>query len=226
MQAARSVVTRSPKRNVGLINCAWFQNYPIEHESRLEKHFVILALLCPGLIEVRHQPFRIQLSTPRQSYTPDFLLTFPGGQSLVVEVKRSERIKELISRFDEISKQIAAEGMTFFVVHQGQIEGDLRAHRARLVRRYAMHKVTPETITKVVAFVEKHAHGVTIKKLMETLKLSDAQLYQMIATRQIATDRKLHLSPDDLVYPITKEITDAAAHFGAWFGCSPWRTHA
>lgn len=50
MSSARKVVTRSPKRTVGLINCRWFQDKPIEHESRLEKHFVYV----PDYGESRH----------------------------------------------------------------------------------------------------------------------------------------------------------------------------
>jgi len=58
MAPVRQVVTRSPKRTVGLVNCPWFQDRPIEHESRLEKHFVSRARLFPGLATIEHQPFK------------------------------------------------------------------------------------------------------------------------------------------------------------------------
>lgn len=106
MPAARKVVTRSPKRTVGLINCRWFQNQPIEHESRLEKHFVYRALLCPGLSKIQHQPFRLQLEKSGKYYTPDFLLFFTDGSHIVVEVKRSEKVKHAIERFSEISRRL------------------------------------------------------------------------------------------------------------------------
>lgn len=82
----RKVITRSPRRKVGYINCKWFQNERIEHESQLEKRFVQCALLCPRLLSIKSQPFKIQISK-KSTYTPDFLLTFDDGSIIVVEVK-------------------------------------------------------------------------------------------------------------------------------------------
>lgn len=226
MPPARKVVTRSPKRTVGLINCPWFQDKPIEHESRLEKHFVYRALLMPGLATIEHQPFKLLIPNTRQSYTPDFLLTFNDGHALVVEVKRSERIKALKDRLDLIAVLLAKRGLSFFVVHQGQIDGDFRAQRAGLVRRYAMHSVRIDQIQHVIAFVNRYPTGVSIGRLIAVLKIAEYQLYHLVARRYIATDRRLSLSPDDLVYPIQKEITNAAHQFGNWFGCASWRTNA
>ena len=55
--SARKVVTPSPQRKVGYVNCRWFQNESIEHESQLEKRFVQCALLCPKLVNIKSQPF-------------------------------------------------------------------------------------------------------------------------------------------------------------------------
>lgn len=226
MPPARKVVTRSPKRTVGLINCPWFQDKPIEHESRLEKHFVYRALLMPGLATIEHQPFKLLIPNTRQSYIPDFLLTFKNGHALVVEVKRSERIKALHDRFDLIAALLAKRGLSFFVVHQGQIDGAFRAQRAGLVRRYAMQSVSIESVERVIAFVNRYPTGVSIGRLIAVLKIAEHQLYHLLARRYIAADRRLSLSPDDLVYPIQKEITNAAHQFGNWFGCASWRTNA
>jgi len=225
MAPVRQVVTRSPKRTVGLINCPWFQDRPIEHESRLEKHFVYRALLFPGLATIEHQPFKLLLKKPRQSYTPDFLLTFANGQRLVVEVKRSEKIKTHRERFDVIAALLAERELPFFVVHQGQIDGDFRAQRAGLIRRYAMFAVKHELIEGVITFVNRFPAGVSIGKVIKTLRISEHHLYHLLARRYISADRRTSLSPDDLVYPIHKEITNAAHQFGNWFGCAPWRAN-
>ena len=40
----RKIVKRAPHREVGVINAAWLLNHPVEHESHLERRFVITAL--------------------------------------------------------------------------------------------------------------------------------------------------------------------------------------
>lgn len=225
-EAARQVVTRSPKRTVGLINCPWFQDRPIEHESRLEKHFVHRAMLFPGLATIAHQPFKLPLKKPRQFYTPDFLLTFINGQRVVVEVKRSEKIKALKERLDSIATLLAERDLIFFVVHQGQIDGDFRAQRASLIRRYAMHAIAGDVVHRAIALVDRYPAGVAIGKLTKALQISEYQLYHLLARRYVTADHRVLLSADDLVYPIQQEITNAAHQFGSWFGCAPWRTNA
>ncbi len=225
MPPARKVVTRSPKRTVGLINCPWFQAAAIEHESRLEKHFVMRAMLFPGLKLIEHQPFRLDLSGNGQSYTPDFLLTCESGWRAVVEVKRSEKVKPLKSRFDEISALFRARGLPFYVVHHGQIEGERRAERACLIRRYGMLRIPAELNLRAVEYVQARASGVSIKTLMHKTGISRPQMYHLLAHRQIAINPRLLLSEGDLVFPINKEKTHAHIQFGDWFGCAPWRSN-
>lgn len=223
--AARKVVTRSPKRTVGRINCRWFQDEPIEHESRLEKRFLLRAILFPSLAHIQHQPFKLSLGG-REHYTPDFLLTFSNGEQCVVEVKRAERIKELISRFDRIAQRLAEDQRRFFVIHNGQIEGQLRAHRAGLLRRYATMLLPSSILQAVQLLVEKHAKGVSIKTLMDQTGASPIQLYALVARRVVTVSPGLLLSEDDLLFPVNKEVQHGADQFGNWFGCAPWRANA
>lgn len=226
MKPARQVVTRSPKRNVGRINCNWFQSRPIEHESRLEKHFLLRAMLCPGLLNIDHQPFRLALKEPGNHYTPDFLLTFVNGDRVVVEVKRSEQIKALKNRFNQISDLLQRSGLAFMVIHQGQIEGQRQAERAALLRRYAMLRFPDEIKESVTQWLQDKPKGVPIGQVMRKFKLKETQIFHMAARRYITPVPKLLLSQDDLVFPVNKEIKNAAFQFGSWFGCSPWCTAA
>ncbi len=226
MPAARKVVTRSPKRNVGLVNCPWFQDRPIEHESRLEKHFVLRAMLFPGLKSIQHQPFQMPLEHQGTRYTPDFLLSFTTGEGLVFEVKRSERIKAQKKRFDEITALCNQNSLQFFVVHQGQIEGQRRAERAGLIRRYAM--LAPDNLVgrQVAEYVIERGKGVAIKDLKKKFQVSQEQLLGMVAHRHIALNRSLLISDDDLLFPPHLEIKNASIQFGSWFGCAPWNSTA
>ena len=65
MKPARPVVTRSPHRMVGMVCCPWLQDQPIEHESMLERHFIMAALSIPGLRHIQHQPFKLHLDVPQ-----------------------------------------------------------------------------------------------------------------------------------------------------------------
>lgn len=226
MSAARKVVTRSPKRNVGLINCPWFQSKPIEHESRLEKHFVLRAMLFPGLKSIQHQPFSISLLNHGKRYTPDFLLTFDQGEELVFEVKRSERISGDKDRFGEIARLLREAGLPFFVVHQGQIEGQRRAERAALIRRYAMHRIDAGQAREVTAHVGQCSKGVPIKTLKKRLSVTQEVVLALVANRRITLGKDLFISDEALVFPTNQEITNASVQFGGWFGCSPWLTAA
>ncbi|WP_180129339.1 TnsA endonuclease N-terminal domain-containing protein [Rhodoferax sp. BLA1] len=222
MPAARKVVTRSPKRNVGLINCPWFQDRPIEHESRLEKHFVLRAILFPGLTFIQHQPFHMTLVEHGKRYTPDFLLTFSNGEKVVIEVKRAERVKEAKDRFDEISRLCQVAGFRYFVVHQGQIEGQRRAERALLIRRYAMHHLDPALVREAVAHVSQRNKGISIKRFKKDLCLSQEQLLSFVAHRHVVLSKDLLISDDDLLFAPNLEIKNASVQFGSWFGCAAW----
>lgn len=224
MPAARKVVTRSPKRNVGLINCPWFQDRPIEHESRLEKHFVLRAMLFPGLATIQHQPFSMALLNHGKRYTPDFLLTFSNGERLVFEIKRAVRIKQQKERLGEISRLCNEAGLPFFIVHQGQIEGQRRAERAALVRKYAMHDLAPALVQTVTEHVGQRKAGVSVQALKKKFGISQPQVFAMVARRYITANKELHLSDDDLLVSTPLEINDASIQFGSWFGCAPWIT--
>lgn len=226
MPAVRKVVTRSPKRSVGLINCPWFQDKPIEHESRLEKHFVLRAMLFPGLKSIQHQPFHMSLAQHGKRYTPDFLLTFDNGERLVFEVKRSERVKAGKDRFNEIASQCSHAGLRFFVVHQGQIEGQRKAERAAVIRRYAMHDVHPLLAQEMVRYVRQRDKGVSIKKLKKQFDASQEAVFALVANRRIALGRDLLVSDEDLLFPVNQEIQNASVQFGSWFGCASWVTAA
>jgi len=224
MPAKREVVTRSPKRSVGLINCPWFQEKPIAHESRLEKHFVLRAMLYPGLKSIEHQPFRMDLAKHGKYYTPDFLLTFSSGEQLVFEVKRSERISPLKERFTEIANFCEQASMPFFVVHQGQIEGQLRAQRASLIRRYAMSVVGRQLEIDVQNYLKRFPNGTQIAVLKKRFQLSDESIYSMLARRRVSASKGLLISDEDKLFFPEYEVKCASIQFGSWFGCSPWAT--
>ena len=59
---ARKIVSRSPHREVVVVNAAWLLDHPVEHESHLERRFIIAALACPVVTDIVHQPFTMPLA--------------------------------------------------------------------------------------------------------------------------------------------------------------------
>ena len=84
----RKVVTRVPHREVGVVNPRWLLDHGVEHESHLEKRFIMVALACPVVVGIVHQPLHIYLGPDETGkYTPDFLIRFRDDDELIVEVK-------------------------------------------------------------------------------------------------------------------------------------------
>lgn len=216
------MVTRSPTRKVGRVNCRWFQASPIEHESQLEKKFILRAILCPHLVGISHQPFKLKLKPPESVYTPDFRLAFRNGQSLIVEVKPESKIKQIIPRLDSIARTLAQDGTDFLVVHQRQIAGGERLARARIVRRYANGFVPDALRSRAIAAL-RAVTAMTIAQLKEAVGISFPQICALVARHEIALGTDLALSESDLLFPIPSEPTDAPTEFGIWFGAAPWR---
>ena len=76
---SRKVVTRAPHREVGVVNPAWLLDHSVHHESHLERRFIMVALACPVVSDIVHQPFTMDLNwdgPEGRRYTPDFKLTF------------------------------------------------------------------------------------------------------------------------------------------------------
>ncbi len=81
----RKVVTRAPHREVGVVNPAWLLDHAVEHESHLERRFIMVALACPVVLDIVHQPLQLTLvvdsgqGPTERKYTPDFRLTLADG---------------------------------------------------------------------------------------------------------------------------------------------------
>jgi hypothetical protein len=222
---ARQVVTRSPKRTVGRINCPWFQSDPIEHESRLEKHFIYLCLLAPGVVRIEHQPFCLSLLKLGRRYTPDFLVHFQTGKAGVNEVKHSSRTAKHTEVLDAAAEQLGYAGMSFFLFDESHIERGGRAERAGSIRRYAMLPVSAELVGAATDLIIQHPQGLNIGELRERINLSLPQLCHLIARRSVLVNADCALSDQSLVYPNLQENHHGHTSFATWFGAAPWRAH-
>lgn len=106
--SARKVVTRAPARTVRVLNLGGILHGPVECESSLERDFVYRAALCPSVVLIKHQPFRVNWAAGKH-YTPDFLVRHRDGQVTVVEVKLAERAAAYRELFDRAATDHSAQ---------------------------------------------------------------------------------------------------------------------
>ena len=220
----RKVVTRSPQRRVGYINCSWFQDQPIEHESQLEKRFIHCALLCPALIEIKSQPFKIEIPGYRP-YTPDFLLTFSDKSIVLVEVKISPKVSLYIEKFKLVLQILDANNIKFFLLTEFDIDRFHQSVVAAEILRYAKSEIHPTILNDVLLVLHNANETETELKIRDLAEQANCQIvdiFHLIARCQLT------LHPDDLfnadarVYRLDLENKSGLSLFENHFDVKPW----
>ncbi|KAG1443608.1 hypothetical protein G6F57_018052 [Rhizopus arrhizus] len=146
LERGRKVVTRSPHRRVGYISCPWLQEDQVEYESLLELNIARIALLCPGLVSIRSQPFVIELPGGAK-YTPDFRLDFASKLAVIVEVKPSKFVRQHQEKLNAAAELLRSHGFTYLIATEEQIYKDGRDARASVYIRYARRKFLLDRLT-------------------------------------------------------------------------------
>lgn len=211
---SRRVVTRSPHRRVGHVSCPWFQEDQVDWESLFEKGFIHIALLCPGLVELRFQPFKLELPKGLH-YTPDFLLTFCDSTQLVVEVKPSAYVSKHIEKLDAAKAILLARGVGFKVCSEQEIDGCDRRSRAAKILRHARSSVAKRHADVVVQQIPLWKFPLSLSALMEKTGLAAHEVCGVIGRRA------LFLRPDLNLEEIhSKESIKGGGHvlssYSAW----------
>lgn len=216
---ARRVVSRSPGRTVRRINLPAIFDAPIECESTLERDFVMRAALCPGVAQIRHQPFQLLLPSG-QRYTPDFFVKSFTGAHYVVEVKMADRVEEHRSRFDAAREVLKSRGCIFLVLTEQHIRHQRLHMHAMSLLRYCKSGISPQIRERVLDCLGSHKDGVRISLLISMADASAAEVLHLIATRQIAVSADWIYSGDSIVKPATE--TNHEVHITNWFDAAVW----
>jgi hypothetical protein len=223
MKPARTLVARSPHRNVGAVHAPWMQPAPIEWESFRERAFIRLAILCPAVAQLQHQPFEIKYSAADgevRRHTPDFLVTLVGGMRLVIEVKMTKYVEENRAKFDGAAEKVRAEGGRYYVITERMLNAQ-REDRANVWRRYARGGAAPAQIDLILNRVRDHRNGCTLAELVGA-GAGMGVIHHMLGRRMLIAAKDLQLTPKTrLNFPNIGE-PDERVYFDSWFGCSPW----
>jgi TnsA endonuclease N terminal len=218
----RKVVTRSPQRKVGYINCRWFQHERIEHESQLEKRFVQCALLCPRLTHIKSQPFKIQIGR-KSTYTPDFLLTFEDGTKLVVEVKIQSKVVRYSEKFRIAQKILKAGDHDFFVLTELDIDRFRQSLIAAEILRYGKSEFDSAVLRVVMDVMANQSEKyMVINELALLCDCRSEVIFHLIAKRQLTLHPDDYLNVDARVY-IARQHEGPDTHvFTQHFEVKPW----
>jgi hypothetical protein len=78
----------------------------VEYESCIERDFFLLAIHCPSIKLILHQPITIDFmdfrGNPRR-YTPDVLLESENGSKLLVEIKSEDELSNQKAKYEKTS---------------------------------------------------------------------------------------------------------------------------
>ena len=214
----RKVVSRSPHREVGIVNPAWLLNHEVEHESHLERRFIMVALSCPVVVDIEHQPLEIWLGPDKtQKYTPDFRVKFCDGDSVIVEVKPEVFVKKHAERLSAAEGQFSAGHQKFLVVTDKHIDNNGLSARAMLLMRYGRLQFSADDALACQKLLQETCNGsATVKQLVEQ-GASEELIWTMVARHNLRIPAGLSIDPSETV---SINQTQGGCHdfFCTWFG--------
>lgn len=121
-------ITPKERGNRGIIPTKKNHLGEVQYESCLERDLLLLAIHCPGVTHIRHQPETITYTDKKgkpRRYTPDVYLEFVDGNRYLIEVKFEDDIISNKLKYEErweAARRHAFEtGMKFIVLHENQI---------------------------------------------------------------------------------------------------------
>lgn len=215
----RKIVSRAPHREVGIVNAGWLLDHPVQHESHLERRFIIAALSCPVVHDIQHQPFTLQLSIDGvgRKYTPDFLITFQDATTLVVEVKPQAYLKRHELRLRIAEQTLQSRGQNFFLATDALIDGNGLAARAMLLMRYGrMHCSEGQLQEALHSIRVAERTGVSVQELVAQ-GLPESMVWGLVARHQCHVPRDFQIDCTQTITttPFTGDCHD---YFCSWFG--------
>jgi hypothetical protein len=215
----RKVVKRAPHREVGVINAAWLLNHPVEHESHLERRFVIAALACPVVKDIIHQPLTLSLSggDNPERYTPDFKVVFNDGGSVIVEVKPEVFLQKHEEKLKRAELLLRADGQRFLVITDTLIDSQALAARALLLMRYGRLRFTDEEAMEALQTMRRVCDGDSSVKELVAQGLSEPLVWNLVARHKcrVPVDFRVDAEQTVFVDPVEGDNHD---YFKSWFG--------
>lgn len=175
----------------------------VAYESALERDFLVLISAEPDFLAIEEQPVTIpyRLSAGRASrYTPDFLVTYSGRQTELIEIKYRAELwagwAGFKPKFQAATRWAQEQGARFRIVTDRHIRGH-RLENLLWLRRYLKSQPDLAAATAILAALETGPES--ISALLQTSQDATITLWHLIATRQVMIDLTRPLNRDTLV---------------------------
>lgn len=227
MKAARAVVTGSPHRMVGRVACPWLQDTPIEHESMLERTFLLAAISLPRLRRIQHQPFQLNLQLEADlrptTYVPDFALNFDCGSTAIVEVKHRTFVRKALPKLRAAAKVLAAQGHAFFLVTDIELRSLGEPSSIALLKRLARLPVLPAEAAAILRVAEQFPDGIPVGELAQRASVDSIAIRRLISRGRLWCESPIATDDSMVVQPLsTQEAHHAEVLIARRFGTAPW----
>ncbi|MFZ6845844.1 Tn7 transposase TnsA N-terminal domain-containing protein [Undibacterium sp. RuTC16W] len=227
MKPKRKVITRSPHRTVGLVSCGWLQKEVIEYESQLERRFIQRMLLTPGVKRIIDQPFTVTYGEEKdKSYTPDFLVEFFSGRTLIIEVKPEVFVKKWIEIFDQVSSILTQRVLSFHVVTDRMIDQADLPVMIELLLRYARGSVPDQSVEAVQAALRSTAESLSIAAVMQMAQVDKTVVLHMLGRTMLIFHDSISLADDTHIKSISLETDHENICIPSWLDAAAWNPDA
>lgn len=221
-KGAREIVRTTPYREVGRVNAPWLLSHGVDHESHIERRFIHVALACPVVVEIIHQPETVELTLADgtlRSYTPDFRVNLADGTAVICEVKPAKFIRQHEDVHQAADALFRKRGQHFAVVTDRQIDHNSRSARAILLMRYGRLVFTPEQAQECKRLLQEEMGGSAHVQALVERGVSEALIWHMVASHALRTRTPLNLTPKEPV-EINSHEENCLDHFLSWFSTS------
>lgn len=218
----RTVVTRAPHREVGIVNAGWLLCQPVEHESWLERCFIMVALSCPVVTSIVHQPMEMKLVhgvNDTETYTPDFKIGFRDGDHSIVEVKAAHFVAANKRKMDAARRQLAADGQKYDLFTENEIDANGLSARAMLLMRYGRLTFGDGEALECKRLLEAECAGSAQVHELMSKGVNEDLIWNMVARHEFKVPAGLNISPLETV-EINEPRGDCHVYFQSWFGSS------
>lgn len=215
----RKIVPRNPHREVGRINCGWLLDHPVEHESHLERRFVIAALACSVVKDIVQQPrtLKLQDGETQYSYTPDYQIFLSEGSHVYVEVKPKVFVAKNAAKFKLATRLLESEGSKFHVITDEMIDREALAARASVLMSYGRLRYFDEEAVECQRDLRlRFPEGARVGALAKA-GVPEALVWHLVARHLCRVPNDFVVEAEQLI--LTNSVQgDTNDYFGAWFG--------
>jgi TnsA endonuclease N terminal len=178
-----------------------------EHESALERDFVILSSFLDSDAVITAQPITItfQVGTLTRRYTPDYSVAWSDGKREVVEVKylsdlraNQERFKERFAVMDDWAR---VRGATFRVATEREIRGCALENAKRLLplRSAAFDPDIAQSVVSAVQRLVAPTFADVVTSVPADRPSVLATLWCLLARGALYVDLSLPITPGSII---------------------------